>query len=281
MARIGKAVILGNSHAHKSHRPFNTGDILAELHAFRRSISQRAHWDTWRNGKMFRHIRVSIIIARYLPFMPTLSSAHVAAVETSPTADGTKTPKPLIFLAAVGATFNRRPVDTGRGSFRPDLPQISRFCRYGVYGSAQACLKFCTFSSPACGSASYQPTFRAGIENGPLARRSGGRRFKQSSKGKRGRRKKKASQGGPASLRPPRSVSPWYIEISPSRCWPKFRWSRPEKDSTRARTIMWGSGRRGGGCRTAPTRADTRASRGPAPTIDVFSIPRQSDIIRV
>lgn len=110
----------------------------------------------------------------------------------------------------------------------------------------QACLKFSTFSYQRPSS----PTIPIRSRRFALESKTGqaapgsGRRFKQSSKGKRARRKKKSDHWGSPASRPFRSVSPWYIEISPSRCWPKFRWSRLEKDSTRARTIMWGGGRR-------------------------------------
>lgn len=74
--------------------------------------------------------------------------------------------------AGGGPAFNRRLVDTARGSFRPGLPQISRFRRRDVY---EACLKFSTFLLPmeVAFLPSPQPsllaraTFRIGIENGP------------------------------------------------------------------------------------------------------------------
>lgn len=196
-------------------------------------------------------------------------------METLATADGTKTAKPLIFLAAVGATFNRRLVDTASADrfapvFRKYRVSVSTVCT-----GAQACLKFCTFSSQRAAflpdHPNSQPTFRVGIENGPGG--APGRRFKQSSKGKRARRKKRRAG----------VVPPLGRFVSRVRDTSRYRRvvvdrSFDDPDRRKIQLVLERLCERGW---TAPTRADTRANREPAPAIDVFSIPRQSDIIRV
>lgn len=120
---------------------------------------------------------------------------HVRAPSTQrmlPTAGETKMAKPLIFLAAIGATFNRHLVDTAR------VVSSVVFRKYRVsvgtmYTRVQACLKFSTFSSQRPSS----PTIPIRSRRFALESKTGqaapgsGRRFKQSSKGKRVRRKKK------------------------------------------------------------------------------------------
>lgn len=103
----------------------------------------------------------------------------------------------------------------------------------------QACLKFSTFSSQRP-SSPRPPLFAANVSR--WNRKRARRRWPSAADGLNNRRRENELER--KKERPLRSVSPWYIEISPSRCWPKFRWSRLEKDSTRARTIMWGGGRR-------------------------------------
>jgi len=192
-----------------------------------------------------------------------------------PTVGGTKTAKPLIFLATIGITFNRHLVDIARVVSPQSSAYIAFSSVYGVYDESAGLLEIFRVLLPAATSSSPStPVRRFALESktGQAAPGSG-RRFKQS-KRKRAREEKKRRARGIPPLWPFRFVSPWYIEISPSRCWPKFRWSRPEKDSTRARTIMWeevdGAN---------PSRHEGEPWAGLV--IDVFSIPRQSDIIRV
>lgn len=87
--------------------------------------------------------------------------------ETLPTAGETKMAKLLIFLAAVGATFNRHLVDTAQVVSSQSSANIA--FPYGVYESA-GLLEIFHVLLPAAflPDHSYsQPTFRVGIENGP------------------------------------------------------------------------------------------------------------------
>lgn len=131
------------------------------------------------------------ICIRYKTTIYILSRMNILDIETLPTAGEAKMAKPLIFLATIGATFNRHLVDIAR-VVSSSLPQISRFRRYGVYKRVQACLKFSTFSSQRPSSPIIpirSRRFALESKTGQAAPGSG-RRFKQSSKGKRARRKK-------------------------------------------------------------------------------------------
>lgn len=136
-------------------------------------------------------------------FPRTLSTRRRSAV------GGTKMAKPLIFLAAVGATFNRRLVDTARVV----SPRSSANIAFSSVRCVRECRPAWNFSrSPPSGL----PPIPIRSRRFALESKTGqaapdyGRRFKQS-KGKRARRKKKANQDGPASLS---RFAPWVRDTS-------------------------------------------------------------------
>lgn len=119
-----------------------------------------------------------------------------------------------------------------------------------------------------------RPTFRAGIENGPGgAQPADGLNNRPKGKREPGKEKKKKARVVPPLGRASFRESVIHRDIA---------------ESLLTEVSMIPAGERFNSCPNdyvrvvdpAPTRADTRASRG-RPAIDVFSIPRQSDIIRV